>query len=68
MTVFRHAALYSSMLSFVPMSSFVMPSSFSTESSTGNPWVSQPALRSTRWPFKVWKRQKMSLMARAMTW
>lgn len=35
---------------------------------TGSPWVSQPALRSTRKPFIVLYRQKMSLIVRAMTW
>ena len=35
------------------MSSLVMPRAFSTPSSTGKPWVSQPALRSTRSPFSV---------------
>ena len=29
---------------FLPISSFVIPSFFSTASSTGKPWVSQPAL------------------------
>ena len=67
-TVLRQASLYSSTVNLVPMSSLVMPSSFSTPSSTGSPWVSHPALRSTRWPFRVWNRQKMSLMARAITW
>ncbi len=46
----KHGAdfsLYSAMLIFLPISSFVMPSSFSTPSSTGNPWVSQPPLRFT---------------------
>jgi hypothetical protein len=47
-----------------PMSSLVMPSSFSTPSSMGSPCVSQPALRSTRLPCCVWNRQKMSLMVR----
>ena len=53
MTAFLHASLYSSMVSLTPMSSLVMPSSFSTPNSTGRPWVSQPAFRSTRYPFKV---------------
>ena len=46
MTVFRHASLYSSTVSLVPMSSLVIPNSF-------RPCVSHPALRSTRCPFRV---------------
>ena len=38
----------------LPMSSLVMPSAFSTLSSMGSPWVSQPPLRSTRLPLRVW--------------
>ena len=64
----RHAALYSSTLIFLPISSLVMPSSFSTPSSTGKPWVSQPALRFTWNPCMVLKRQKVSLIVRAITW
>ena len=50
------------------MSSFVMPNSFSTPNSTGSPWVSQPALRFTKKPFMVLKRQNVSLIERARTW
>ena len=47
-TASRQARLYSSIEIVLPISSFVMPSFFSTPSSTGSPWVSQPALRCTR--------------------
>ncbi len=52
-TASRQVRLYSSMDILWPMSSFVMPSFFSTPSSTGRPWVSQPAFRRTRKPFWV---------------
>ena len=45
-----------------------MPSSFSTLSSTGRPWVSHPALRFTWKPFMVLNRQKVSFSERASTW
>ena len=51
-----------------PMFSFVMPSFFSTPSSTGNPCVSQPAFRSTRNPCKVLYLQIISLIVLAITW
>ena len=44
------------------------PSSFSTASSTGRPWQSQPALRSTRYPRIVLNRGNTSLKTRASTW
>ena len=44
------------------------PSSFSTASSTGRPWQSQPALRSTWKPCMVLNRGKTSLKTRASTW
>ena len=50
------------------MSAFVIPSSFSTPSSTGSPWVSHPALRCTWKPFIVLYLLKVSFMARARTW
>ena len=51
-----------------PMFSFVMPSFFSTPSSTGNPCVSHPAFRSTRNPCKVLYLQIISLIVLAITW
>ncbi len=63
----RHFALNSA----TPYSSICglpeMPSSFSTATSTGRPWQSQPALRSTNRPRMVWKRGNMSLNTRAST-
>ncbi len=53
MTDSLQAVLYSSTEIFFPMSSLVMPNAFSTPSSTGKPWVSHPALRSTRLPLRV---------------
>ncbi len=44
------------------------PSSFSTASSTGRPWQSQPALRSTWRPCIVLKRGNRSLKTRASMW
>ena len=52
-TSLRQAALYSATEMVLPMSSLVMPSAFSTPSSTGKPWVSHPALRFTWKPFIV---------------
>ncbi len=46
----------------------VNPSSFSTASSTGSPWQSQPALRGTCRPFIVRYLGKTSLKTRASTW
>ncbi len=46
----------------------VKPSSFSTASSTGRPWQSQPARRGTERPRIVWKRGNRSLNTRASTW
>ena len=54
---------YSSICSFPSR-----PRSFSTSSSTGRPWVSHPALRSTSLPFMVWNRGIRSLMARVSIW
>ena len=51
-------------MSFLPEK----PSSFSTASSTGRPWQSHPAFRSTKWPCIVLKRGKTSLKTRASTW
>ena len=44
-----------------------MPSSFSTSTSTGKPWVSQPALRGTYRPAIVRYRRKTSLNTRVST-
>ena len=44
------------------------PSSFSTAISTGSPWQSHPALRSTWYPFIVRYRGNTSLNTRASTW
>ena len=41
---------------------------FCTSISTGKPWVSHPALRSTMWPSIVFQRQTMSLNRREITW
>ena len=68
MTDSRQAVLYSSTEMERPMSSLVMPKAFSTPSSTGRPWVSQPALRSTRSPLSVRYRQNRSFRALAITW
>ena len=64
----RHLALNSA-IPYASMSCLpVKPSSFSTASSTGRPWQSQPALRATWWPFMVLKRGKTSLKTRASMW
>ncbi len=44
------------------------PSSFSTSTSTGSPWQSQPPFRATCRPRIVWKRGNRSLKRRAQTW
>ncbi len=67
-TLSRHLALnsatpYASM-SCLPLN----PSSFSTASSTGRPWQSQPARRGTLRPCMVLKRGNRSLKTRASTW
>ncbi len=46
----------------------VKPSSFSTASSTGRPWQSQPARRGTWKPRIVRYRGNRSLKTRASTW
>ena len=46
----------------------VVPISFSTSSSTGRPWQSQPPLRGTRCPVIVLNRGKTSLNVRGSTW
>ncbi len=51
-------------MSFLPDS----PSSFSTATSTGSPWQSQPALRVTWNPCMVLNRGKRSLKTRASMW
>ena len=55
---FQTDFLHSWMKGSMPYSSICSlpsrPSSFSTSSSTGRPWVSQPALRVTSWPVIVW--------------
>ena len=51
-------------MSFLPES----PSSFSTATSTGRPWQSQPARRGTWKPCMVLNRGKTSLKTRASTW
>ena len=50
------------------MSALVMPSSFSTPSSTGSPWVSHPALRCTWKPLIVLYLLNVSLILLARTW
>ena len=49
-------------------SRLVMPNAFSTPSSTGRPWVSQPALRGTKYPFMVRYLGIISLITRVSTW
>jgi hypothetical protein len=46
----------------------VRPSSFSTATSTGSPWQSQPPLRGTWNPCMVLNRGNRSLKVRASTW
>ena len=46
----------------------VKPSSFSIAISTGSPWQSQPALRTTWRPCIVLNRGNTSLKTRASTW
>src|SRR3989339_848987 len=67
-TSLRQAALYSSTEMVLPISSFVIPSIFSTPSSTGRPCVSHPAFLSTRNPFCVLYLQNTSFRALAITW
>ena len=72
-TFSRHRRLYSSVEiyfsdSWLSMSFLVIPSSFSTPSSTGSPCVSHPALRCTWKPCMVLYRLKASLIERARTW
>ena len=67
-TASRHWALNSAM-PYASMSGLPLnPSSFSTAISTGRPWQSQPAFRSTCIPCMVLKRGKTSLKTRASTW
>ncbi len=51
-------------MSFLPDS----PSSFSTATSTGRPWQSQPPCRGTWKPCMVLNRGKTSLKTRASMW
>ena len=44
------------------------PSIFSTSSSTGRPWVSQPALRTISYPFITLYLNMMSLTLLVITW
>ena len=52
----------------LPISSFVIPSSFSTLNSTGRPWVSHPSFLSTRKPLRVFYLQNISFIVRDITW
>ena len=53
-TLFLHSAMKGSMPYCSIWGLPSRPRYFSTSSSTGRPWVSQPALRSTLFPFMVW--------------